>query len=123
MLRRLASIARSGVATSSRSLQHRTLSQPLARDGALCCLEGAQRGQTRGRGLQRSIREVAGHRRDGNGEVVCIGGLAGRVAGDHVFRRRAALHGHAWRKEDHVDPRRADAGLRPVHKPDTLGRY
>jgi len=61
-------------------------------------LKGAQGGQTRRRGLQRTVDEVARNSRDGSGDGVRVSRVGSRVTSKQVFRQWAALHGDAGGK-------------------------
>ncbi len=90
------------------------LRYPSSGDDSLRCLKRAQRWEARWRGLQRLAREKPRDGGEGGVDRVRIGIAGGGVASEDFLGRRASLHPHARDEERHIQPRRADPGVRPV---------
>ena len=68
------------------------------------------------------MHEEAGQRRDNRDDRVRRRVSPEAVRFEHLPRRRPTLHRDARQKEEQVEPRRADAGVRPVDEDHALGR-
>src|SRR5205814_719463 len=96
--------------------------ESLAGNDALGSLKGAHGWQASWRWLQRVTGEVASYAGDRGGHGVLMGGPRGRRAREDFVGRRAALHGDAGCKTDHVQPSCADPRVGPIEEPDGIGR-